>query len=70
MENYKVKYEMLLEAVNELGSESLKEIAKATKRMVADTDTTESDTSREDIMAIKDTVKRQEAIRENLHLFQ
>ena len=33
MEDYKVKYETLLNAVEELGDENLKEIAKLTKRI-------------------------------------
>lgn len=52
MENYKVKYEMLLEAVNELGSDTLKEIADATKRTVAEPDAKESGITKEEFEAM------------------
>ena len=52
MENYKVKYEMLLEAVNELGSDTLKEITDATKRMVAEPDAKESGITKEEFEAM------------------
>lgn len=36
MANYKDKYEMLLESVNQIGTEPLKEIAQSIEKMVAD----------------------------------
>ena len=52
MENYKVKYEMLLEAVNELGSETLKEIADATKRMITEPEKTDPVITKEEFDAM------------------
>ena len=52
MENYKLKYEMLLEAVNEMGSEPLKEIGEATKRLVAEPEKTDPLVSKEEFDAM------------------
>lgn len=52
MDNYKAKYEMLLEAVEQLGSEPLKEIAEATKRLAVEAETVDSVVTKEEFKAM------------------
>ena len=53
MENYKVKYETLLEAVNEIGSEPLKEIGEATKRLIVTPEKTVPAVTKEEFDGMK-----------------